>query len=124
MSLVTNLIVSHSLAEEEAAQNLSAWFEAHGGIRSLTAIGTDHWGGNKAPECELVAGAYNVFDLDAFWQHMSQLRWNRPDEVQVFVKEQLDRRFQVWAIEDGAFVRLLDGSTESNEWSDEPDETS
>ena len=124
MSFVTNVIVSHSVDEgEKTTRTLCAWFDARGGIRSLTAVETDYWGGDKGPECELWAGAYNLFDLAGFWQHMARLRWNRPDQVQVFLMEQLDRRFQVWLIEDGAFVRHLDGAMEPNVWTDEPDVT-
>ena len=123
MSVVTTLLISfpHPLdrLESDFHAEFSDWFEPIGGIKPIADLGPPQdeawriWGGNKYPECNLWGGAYNKLEHVAFWRHMNSLAWKEPHDVQVFMKDEEDMRFQVWMIRDGAFRRLIDGDADA-----------
>jgi hypothetical protein len=111
MSIVTTVLLAHDRDEEQALIALRDWLESWGGIRPLSGPGAESegWGGNKAPQGRLWGGAFNLFDEQAFLEAVAALPWERPDEVQVFMKREWDRRFQVWVVSDGALTQVVDG---------------
>jgi hypothetical protein len=114
MSVVTNVMVSFTNLENEDPETvprLLAWFADKGELRSITHGWADPpphgWGGNKHPECELWAGAYNHLDLDGMLQHVASIAWAYPQFVQVFVKEQEAATFAVYMFREGRLGRVL-----------------
>jgi hypothetical protein len=101
MSVVTNLIVSLPLASERDPRRwidrVNAFFTDE---RPLVYVDDpalpSHWyGGSKYLEADLLIGACNYLDLDAFMAHLRGIEWEEPERVQVIVKEQDDDGFRI-----------------------------
>ena len=112
MSVVTNVMVSFGHGEPpEVLGRLRGWFDAKGGLGAVTHGFSDpapySWGGNKHPECNLLAGAYNHLDLQSMLEHIQALEWESPELVQLFVKEEEEATFCVYMFRDGRLTRVL-----------------
>jgi hypothetical protein len=114
MSVVTNVMASFCKLEFEQTdflRKLRAWFEDKGGLASITHGFSDpepySWGGNKHPEVELWAGAYNRLDLGAMLGHLEAVDWAWPELAQIFVQEQEEATFCVYMFRDGRLTRVL-----------------
>src|ERR1700742_4721105 len=93
MSRVTNMMVNIGYDDIENVEALSEWLRHNaregrdGGCGSPLKI-TENWGGPKAAECELWAGALNYADHDAILGHIRAMPWVSHNEVQVFLMGQ------------------------------------
>lgn len=123
MSVVTTVLLSVYHADEEvvfhslnsALRRKSA--DDHGifdrpdgfyymNLRCLTGYPSDldpegigqrpAWGGTKAPQMCLWAGAYNHLDVDWFTKIVGGLPWGYPEYVQLMLAREGDVTFAVW----------------------------
>ena len=104
MSWVANVMLSVDMEEDpERAIELSEWLRARreGYLTCLTDPVANLWGGFKQVECELWAGTVNNADLDALRQRVSEIPWQEPNMVQLFVRDQQESFFRIWMIRDG-----------------------
>lgn len=98
MSDVTNVLLAFSVLEDadERAREVNGWL----GNREQPALG-NVWrtetavGGGKRMETPLYAGAFNGFDLPAFFAYLRTVAWSKPEEVQVTVHGQHDTRWRI-----------------------------
>ena len=106
MSEVTNLILSFSVLEDEISrvkevnlfQNngrgfnlVSADFEREFEYKKRSAW----YGGSKYLETPLFIGAYNHLDLVGLVNHLKNVNWDEPENVQLIVKEQASEKFRI-----------------------------
>ncbi|MEQ9437802.1 MAG: hypothetical protein RIG62_02095 [Cyclobacteriaceae bacterium] len=105
MSVVTNLIFSFSVGEDEnKMMNQVNSFKY--GLQTLNLVSADYirdtenrrtawYGGGKFLEARLFVGAFNHLDLNEFIDHVKSLDWEEPECVQIIVKEQHDDIFRL-----------------------------
>lgn len=91
MANVTNIIVSLSNIDSE--RSIYKWFENRG--RDFPINITTEFGGDKAAECLLLAGAYGNFAWEDLLEFVRAQEWEMPEAVQVFIKDEED---EVWTI--------------------------
>lgn len=113
MSLVTNLILTCSCCDEPEDRDdtagyprglafVHAWCtheDRHYGLKWPKHIDNVS-GGCKHLECGAWAWGANYLHLDEFLEVIQRAPWERPDEVQVFVKEQEADRFSVFSLDE------------------------
>ncbi|MEQ8531912.1 MAG: hypothetical protein RIB86_08670 [Imperialibacter sp.] len=108
MSKVTNLIISFSIGEDEAARVeeinmfhnngrgfkiVSADFES---VSDVDGKERKRWyGGSKCLETPLYIGAYNHLDIQGLEEHLNSIEWGEPENVQIFLKEQDSDKFKL-----------------------------
>lgn len=68
---------------------------------------TSSWGGNKVPECQLFAAAFNHLPLGEFISELNKLTWLRPEMFCLFIQEQDDETFGVWLIQDKKVIQVV-----------------
>lgn len=89
MSVVTNLLVSFSILEDDDArlEDLNRWLdgEQHPPLVNFWRM-RECYGGSKHMEAPLLAGAFNHFEMIPFIAFLRTVRWEWPDEVQVLVR--------------------------------------
>ncbi len=103
MSVVTNVILSIGLADDEendgvAISRVNQFFEPPriGFVSCDSPLLPRGWyGGTKMLEANLYIGAFNHFVLAEFLEFLGRLEWNEPRNVQLFVKEEDDDRFRL-----------------------------
>lgn len=102
MSKVTNLIITCSSLDD--GKDIIAVIEAFGKDRggfSIPSVLDERlpqpwYGGTKYLECNILIGAYNHLDLEAFILFLrEQVNWEAPDLVQLLVKEDEDLKFRL-----------------------------
>jgi hypothetical protein len=104
MSRVTTVILSIGTLDWHEGSRLpeiNAFFEnPQAGFVSLEDPNLPHgwYGGTKYLEAELYIGSFNYLDLDALLTHLSRMRWEEPDCIQLIVKEQEDDVFRILAL--------------------------
>ena len=99
MSDVTNVILTYPLWDEERVAAINEFFEDSRGFLRLE---DPHYGGTKRLECTILVGAFNYLDLPGLVAHVRSLSWragpegryNRADQVQMFVQKQDDSSFR------------------------------
>ncbi|MFJ3405256.1 squamosa promoter-binding protein 15 [Promicromonospora sp. NPDC090134] len=113
MSWVANVMISVDTTDNENVETLSEWLRTAaphrtgtgatgvGYLSLLSEPGIPGWGGWKARECEVWAGALNHADLDALRQRFFATPWREPNEVQLLVMDQEESFFRLWMIRDG-----------------------
>lgn len=97
MSVVTNVILTCSVDEEEAIQSLAAKLQAFswGKGRPLRDVTESDWiAGEKAVEASILIGAFNFFDQREFMTAVRTSPFKHPNQVQVFLRYQGDAEFQ------------------------------
>src|SRR3990167_7451597 len=77
-------------------------------FKSITNPPADWYWGGLVPECDLLAGAFNCFDLDEFFEELEKLQWTHPGAIRVFVQREHSRAFGVWVMRDGKMVCVLE----------------
>lgn len=96
MSVVTNVILTVPCWERRGnvCERINEFFEPGSGFRNIG----DAAGGTKHLEADVLVGAFNYFDLGAFIDHLNTIRFENPENVCLFVKEQEDDRFieRIW----------------------------
>jgi hypothetical protein len=105
MSRVTNMMVNIGPDDYDNITALSDWLRRNAGPRDDRGCGylskiTEHWGGWKAAECDVWAGALNHADHDAILDHIRQMPWVSRNEVQVFLRDQGEAFFRIWMFRD------------------------
>ena len=106
MSEVTNLLLhlrTYSLPERVRLAEIAAYFAALDPPGQTAPVSIEdpslphgwYGGGHKAFEADLYVGAYNHFDLDAFFRFLKGLAWHPSDTVHLIVREQDDPGFWV-----------------------------
>ena len=92
MSRVTNVIVTASAGEDEAAlgSHLTAILDGNGrpfiDVDSASA-------GPKHLECRVFVGALNYIEESMFAEHLRSYRWQDPRDVRLFYKGEDDDAF-------------------------------
>ena len=108
MSEVTNLIISFSIMEDEISRTLDLDLFFNNG-RDFKVVSADYqadndkkgqdrqrwYGGSKALETPLFIGAYNHLDLDGLIEHLKNIDWEEPENVQLIVKSQHSDKFKI-----------------------------
>lgn len=113
MSWVANVMILVDMTDNENVEALSEWLRTEAPRRSghegrgvgylnpLTDVGSARWGGWKAPECDVWAGALNHADLEALRQQFIETPWREPNTAQLFVMDQEEAYFRLWMIRGG-----------------------
>lgn len=91
MSVVTNLIFACSNLEQSPVERVNAFFGNAPGFEPVDGGGV---GGTKRLETLVAIGAFNYLKLGALVDYIRQLEWKEPECVQLFAKEQEERRFR------------------------------
>lgn len=109
MSVVTNLIISFSVLEDEKSRigEVNAFFNNGRGFKINSAdfeeeeswpekgSGKRWYGGSKILETPLYIGVYNHLDLEGLVAYMKTIEWEEPENVQLIVKEQGADKFKI-----------------------------
>ena len=106
MSEVTNLILSFSSHEDQKSRlseiNL---FQNNG--REFEIVSADYerdpnkpneevwYGGSKYLETPLFIGAINHLDMEGLLEHLKDVYWEEPENVQLIVKEPNTHKFRI-----------------------------
>jgi len=108
MSEVTNLILTFTTLEDEEArmQDVNS-FEYRGLRMNLISADFDKdmekgyswYGGTKFLEAVLYVGVFNYFPLEQFIEYLKKIKWDEPENVQLFIKEQTDFKFRLISLE-------------------------
>lgn len=101
MSRITNLLIAFSSLEEE--EQVLSQLRQHSDrgepfhiVSMKDATLPVHWyGGSRNLQTGLLVGVYNHLDLPALLTFMQSMSWENPDEVQILIKEDEVRRFQL-----------------------------
>jgi hypothetical protein len=100
MSSVTNVILKTSLDEEEGILALNATF-VHGrpfiscdSVEPMGDGGRLGYGGNKQLECDIYLGAFNGVYVDEIRGAVAEIKWDRPECVQLFLQGEHDDKFR------------------------------
>ena|ERR1043165_4583585 len=103
MSVVTNVVLTFSILEDdghnddwaEIISSINKYFDEQG-RRGFIVVPRemDWYGGNKVLEAPLFVGAFNHLGLEDFIEHLKTIKWEYPEEVQLWVKEQEDDVFR------------------------------
>lgn len=114
MSVVTNVLVHGNIPDREA--DLRMREEMH--LTSLTPVPADgyevEWGGDKMPEVDIWAGAFNYLNADAFLSQLAEHPWLL-GRCEVFMLTEDESEFRVYRLRAGQFeeqyftpVRVID----------------
>ena len=102
MSVVTNLIIAASTSEDaEYILGQFKKFQVNGNPFFIASVDNENlpkgwYGGSKYLECHILIGAYNHLVLQELMDFMrKEIKWEMPECVQVFVKEQDDMKFRL-----------------------------
>ena len=112
MSEVTNLIISFSIGEDETSRinEVNLFFNNGRGFKINSAdfeegtnwLGKENrkrwYGGTKMLETPLYVGAFNHLDLEGLIEHMKELEWEEPENVQLIVKLQEADKFEIFEL--------------------------
>ncbi len=88
-------------------------------LQPLDQAPIEYWGGSKAPQVDIWAGAFNGFGWceEDFLAFLAGLGWAYPREVQLFIRHEDDERMHVLMLgKDRAWVELCDGGTPGACW--------
>lgn len=109
MSNVTNLILSFSIGEDERSRIEEVNLFHNNGI-PFYLVSADFerkydkkgnltkkvwYGGSKCLETPLYIGAINHLDIDGLIEHLKMLEWDKPENVQIILKEQESDKFRI-----------------------------
>lgn len=121
MSWVTNVIIHYSVGEEwdeetddedEATldytgvspclTSINNWLRERGWV-ALLDLGDFSGRGQSALErhafeCELWGAALNHLDIEAFLNCVRSQPWREPENVQVFIQDQMEERFTLYSL--------------------------
>jgi len=97
MSHVTNVILNMGM-ESDKLESVNTFFEGETGFISFDSDHLPHgwYGGTKFLEVHAAIGAFNHLDLDGLKQHLKEITWEDPDDVQLLICDQEVSRFSVW----------------------------
>lgn len=109
MSEVTNLIISFSIGEDEKSRitEVNLFFNNGRGFKINSAdfeegtnwLGKENrkrwYGGSKMLETPLYLGAFNHLDLKGLVEHMKEIEWEEPENVQLIVKAKESDKFKI-----------------------------
>jgi len=112
MSVVTTLMLHIDHIEEGVTlDTINRWFaERRSSWLFDNTDADDAWGGGKAPQVTVYAGAFNFFPTDEFLAYLAALPWEYPESVQLFVNEEHDTRFAIYLLTaDRSWRQLCDG---------------
>jgi len=102
MSLVTNVVLSFSIGEEQKNEDtfilvgaINDWLVSQHGQRF--GVDADRVaGGSKHLETPLYIAAFNYLFIEDFLRFVFSLPWEEPENVQVFIQGQDEDRFTVY----------------------------
>ena len=91
MSYVTDIAIIAPSGSEDALRYIRAWFDRtdYGTVENVSRQG----GGNKAHQWDMWSGAFNFFDIPAFFAMMDSVpkeMWSCPDNVLVLIQDEHD----------------------------------
>tara|TARA_R110000765_G_scaffold235758_1_gene338702 strand:- start:5579 stop:5920 length:342 start_codon:yes stop_codon:yes gene_type:complete len=112
MSEVTSLIISFSIGEDEKSRmnEVNLFLNNGRGFKINSAdfeegtnwLGKENrkrrYGGSKMLEIPLYMGAFNHLDLEGLIDHMKELEWEEPENVQLMVKVQESDKFEIFEL--------------------------
>ncbi len=106
MSHVTSIMLSFSNAENDGDIEfhpapliaVQTWLVRNRHLQ-LSQLNL-YFGGEKAPEVNVWAGAFNYLDIEGFIQLVKDQAWIDPMNVQVFVCDQEDERWTLYPIKE------------------------
>ena len=112
MSIVTNVILTFSLEEEgnqeedfPALNSVNAWIAGREYRRVELLERVADLPGRKRFEQVICVGCFNHLDVDAFKAAVANAPWQDPENVQLFVQEQEQDRFELFTVADCAHYR-------------------
>lgn len=96
MSFVTNVILKTSCAEEcDAIKKINEYLENEnkGQLSQVDSFVKS----KKAIECNIYIGGFNFLDIESFIKLFRSIKFNCPDEAQLFIQEQDEGLFTSYA---------------------------
>ena len=111
MSVVTTLMLHVDHIEDGVTlEMLNRWLTERRSAPLVDNTDADAaWGGGKAPQVMVFAGAFNFFHAEDFMAYLATLPWQYPESVQLFVTEEHDTRFAIYLLTaDRAWRQLCD----------------
>jgi hypothetical protein len=91
-----NVILTHGCNEYSQAVMCdvnNALDDSHTPFTRVPASDSEYVGGEKNMECDVYLAAFNYMPLEHLLAAIRGARWNRPEHVQVFVKDEDEERF-------------------------------
>lgn len=101
MSLVTNVILHTPIyfddEQKEIEKQINSFFDESKGFVYVDdeKLPIGWYGGTKMLECDLYIGSFNYLDLEGLIKHLSKIKWEYNEQVQLIVKEQEDDKFRI-----------------------------
>lgn len=102
MSVVTNLILTFSKSEDTKLieEQLQTFKYGNNIPFHMVSIDDDSlpkgwYGGGKFMEANIYIGAFNHFNLKSFINHLKNIKWENPQDVQLIVREEKDFKFKL-----------------------------
>lgn len=97
------------LEPSEVTNAVHTWFGVH--WQSLRP--PSNWGGLSGPGIEVFGGHYKRTNVGEMWEYLNGVPWIDPANVQVFVCEDTDWRFQVWQQDGRSFQLAVHGNPDA-----------
>lgn len=99
MSYVANTILVFSVIEDEI-ERLSEVNSFFGESKGFVSCDDENlkigwYGGTKMLETNLCIGVFNYLDLDGLIQHIKNIKWESPQDVQIIIQNQNDDKFSI-----------------------------
>jgi len=131
MSWVANVILVADMEDRDLVPDLVRWLEEDApwntesvppgrtGVGSLidqTQTQVNTWGGWKAPECHVWAGALNYADLGAVVAQVGAVPWKHPGSVQLLIMDQEESYFRLWMMRDGGMRQFAPEPPGDDPW--------
>ena len=97
MSYVTNIILNLGL-QGKKLEEVNQFFDGEKGFISCDddSLPRGWYGGTKMLEVDIAIGAFNYIDLDKIKQHIQNIKWEEPEDVQLLICDQEDNVFSIW----------------------------
>ena len=111
MSVVTTVMLHVDTVEDGVTLDaINRWFaEQRVGLLMDNTNADGVWGGGKAPQVRVYAGAFNYLHAEEMMAYLTALPWEIPESVQLLVNGEHDTRFAVYVLEaDRGWRQLCD----------------
>lgn len=100
MNVITNVILTASVDEDEAVKELSELISKYHWSGRQFVNANDHIdvvvAGNKAMECTVLLGAFNYLQINELLTAIKAAKWKFPEIVQLFFQTQDADTFSEW----------------------------
>lgn len=102
MSYITNTIISIGMNDSDKLNEVNKYFGEDRGFVSCDSAGLPRgwYGGSKFLEVEIGIGAFNYLNVNLLKEHIKNIQWEYPEDVQLLICDQDTDRFKIWNLID------------------------